>query len=435
MKAVILTGGKGKRLLPLTDQTAKGMVEIAGKPVLQHQIEALRRFGIFEFHMLTGYCAAGISEYFGDGNSFGVKIRYTQEHGPLGTAGAVKQLEDVVKEDFFLVYGDLIFNLKFDDLVAFHFQKKRTATLVVQPTDHPQDSDLLSMDDQGKITEIFNKPHTNGFRGNLANAALYVLSPAIFSHIPSKGKSDFMKDVFPGMLRRSVPVYGYRTAEYIKDMGTSERLGRVTSDLESADSLCLSKESPRPAVYLDRDGTLIKDKYLLHQSAEIELLPRVEDALRNLNHSIYLSILVADQSAVARNFGKISMGNKIHRKLEALLGIEGAYLDDIIFDPHHPDSPNQRGTQKERRASLCRKPNTGLIERAAHRHNIDLNASWMIGDTTTDIATGIAAGMKTALVRTGKGGRDGKYRVEPDYVFNDLYEASLFILKKRIKPG
>ena len=349
---------------------------------------------------------------------------------PLGTAGAVRQLKNVIHEDFLLVYGDLIFNLNLDDLISFHLQKEGVATLVVHPTDHPQDSDLLTIDDQGMITNIFNKPHSKGYNGNLGNAALFVLSPDIFSYISSDSASDFMKEVFPGMLHRFVPIYGYRTAEYIKDMGTSERLRQVSSDVESGRSLRLSKEFPHPAIYLDRDGTLIRDKNLLNRTEDIELIPQVEEGLKNLNISDYLCILATNQSVVARNLCDISKLIEIHQRLEALLGIQGAYLDDMFFCPHHPDKGYPEENPEYKGDCSCRKPKTGMIERAALRHNIDVSASWMIGDSTTDIATGIAAGMKTILLRSGKGGRDGKYPVKPDFIFDNLYEASLFIIKQ-----
>ena len=198
MIAAILAGGKGERLSSVTQNIPKPMVSLAGKPILEYQIENLSRYGVDTIFLLTGYKGEIIENHFANQQNFDAKIVCLQESSPLGTAGCVKELEHLIPEDFFLIYGDIMFNLKLDDFASFHRLHGGAATLVGHPTDHPYDSDLLSVDSNQRILRILNKPHTEKYYGNLGSAALYMLSPIVFSYIRSGSKSDFYERRFPG---------------------------------------------------------------------------------------------------------------------------------------------------------------------------------------------------------------------------------------------
>ena len=433
MIAAIIAGGEGKRLRPLTADIPKAMIPISGKPVLEHQLAILQRYGITDIYLVTSYLSYIIEDYFRDGKSFGVKITYLCDGALLGTAGAVKELESVIDSDFMLIYGDTLFDVKLDDFINYHRGKNASATLIVHPTDHPYDSDLLDTNDQSRIIKILPKPHGVQYYRNLGNAGMYLLSPAVFSYIPSGGQPDFIKDVFPMMLNQAEKLYAYRTAEYIKDMGTGDRYKKVESDFLSGKVSRRSKGFKRPAIFIDRDGTLIKYVDFLSKPEDLELYDVTIEAISKINQSDYLCILVSNQSVVARNLCDLSTINEIHKRLETSLGKAGVYLDDIFFCPHHPDKGYPEENPIFKRDCKCRKPQIGMIEKARLRYNIDIDKSWVIGDSTTDIQTGVNAGMNTILVRTGNGGRDGNYKVTPDFVFDNLKDGVAFILERKEK--
>jgi histidinol-phosphate phosphatase family protein len=150
-----------------------------------------------------------------------------------------------------------------------------------------------------------------------------------------------------------------------------------------------------------------------------------------INASGYLAIVVTNQPVVARGLCQMEDVERIHKKLETLLGQEGVYLDEIRFCPHHPDKGYPEENPAYKIPCHCRKPDIGMLEDCAQKYNVDLTASWVVGDTTVDIQTGKNAGTKTALVLTGDAGKDGKYDVEPDITCQNLKEAVIQILNQQ----
>lgn len=427
MKLVIVAGGKGTRL-GLKD-IPKPMVKIDGKPLLEHQINLAKFYGIKDIYILSGHMSKLIIDYFKDGSALGVNAIHVIEDSPLGTSGAVKQLEGEIQERFMVFYGDVVLDVDLKSFIEFDSAISSIASIIVHPNDHPYDSDLLDIDDKGVVTNFYSKPHDDSkFYLNLVNAAVYIFSPNIFKYIPHDEPTDFGKDTFPLLLKSGEIIRAYNTSEYIKDIGTGERLKKVNNDLISGKVERHSKKYKRPAIFLDRDGTLIKQVDLLHRAEDLELLPFSASAVKKINDSDFLCFLVTNQPVVARNLCDIDMVNKIHNKLETLLGRYRAYLNDISFCPHHPDKgfPEERPDFKI--DCECRKPRTGMIEELVKKYNVDIASSWFIGDTTTDIQTGINAGLKTILVMTGNGGKDGKFNVSPDFVFDNIEDAVDYIL-------
>lgn len=433
MIAVIIAGGKGMRMGGLTQIIPKPMLHVAGKPILDHQITFLKNNGIENIFILLGYLGHVIKNYFGDGKAFGVNIKYFLENKPLGTAGCVKILEGKIRDDFLVLYGDLMLDVKIADFIAFHRAKRGSGTLVVHPNDHPCDSDLVVMDDDSRIIDFLPKDQKPQYYANLVSAAIYILSPLVFKYIPEGISSDFVRDVFPLMLRDSEKLYGYKTAEYIKDMGTVDRLEKVSKDFFKGKIHKLSKKYKRHAIFMDRDGTLMEDIDLLHKAEDVEIFLFSASAIKKINNSNYMAFLITNQPMVARNLCDIPTVKEIHNKLETLLGEEGAYLNDIYFCPHHPDSGYPEENKEFKIDCTCRKPKPGMINRAVKKYNVDVESSWFIGDTTTDIQAGINAGLKTALVRTGKGGKDGKFNIVPDLVSDNIEDAVDYILYSKEK--
>ncbi len=431
MKLAIIAGGKGTRL-GLND-IPKPMVQIGGKPLLEHQIQIAKQYGIEDIYILSGYLSEVIEDYFGDGSSLGVRITHVVEKSPLGTAGAVKQLSGIINDRFIVFYGDVVLDIDLKSFMEFDKRSSSISTIIVHPNDHPHDSDLVEIDDENRVTAFHSKPHKKErWYRNLVSAAVYILSPEIFQYIPQDKALDFGKDIFPLLLQSKKPVRAYKTAEYIKDMGTLDRLHKVDEDFVRGKVRRFSKKNRRPAVFMDRDGTVVREIDLLHKAEDLELYPYTASAIKDINHSDFMAFLITNQPVVARNLCDMTTVQEIHNKLDTLLGESGAYFNDVYFCPHHPDKGYPGENKVFKIACDCRKPKTGMIEKAAEEYNVDLESSWFIGDTTTDIQTGINAGMKTILVRTGQAGKDGKFLCVPDFVFDNLEVAVKFILKGMI---
>lgn len=419
--AVIQAGGKGTRLKALTkDKIPKPLLELNGKPMVEWQIENVRKYGVREFILIIGHLGEMIKEYFQDGAELGVHITYIEEREPLGSAGALYYLKNTFHQDnFILIFGDVMFDMDMERMVEFHEKHHAAATLAVHPNTHPYDSDLVVVNEEGQITGFDLKTNDRTcWYGNLVNAGIYVLSEQLIADIPKLQKLDLEKDlIFP--VTASGKVYGYHTTEYIKDAGTPDRFHEVSR--EQKDGLWEKKNlgKKQKCIFLDRDGTLNAYQGPIDDMDAFELEKGAAEAVRFINRSGYLVIAAADQSA-ARGMCDISDAKYAHRKMEVLLGREGAYLDDIIFCPHHPDRGNPFRT--------CHKPDTGMFRLMAEKHNIDMSESYMIGDRTVDIQTGKNAGLKTVLVKTGRAGMDGKYDVSADFEAENLLEAVKFIL-------
>jgi histidinol-phosphate phosphatase family protein len=212
-----------------------------------------------------------------------------------------------------------------------------------------------------------------------------------------------------------------------------DRVNQTLADIERGfiSGKCLRQK--QACIFLDRDGTINQYRGLVYKEDDFELEPCAIEAVKKINASGRLGIIVTNQPVVARGLCGIEDVENIHRKLATLLGREGAFLDDILFCPHHPDKGYPEENPAYKIPCTCRKPKTGMIEKAAEKYHIDLASSWMVGDTTMDIQTGINAGMRTALVLTGEAGKDQKFDVTPDLVCRDLLEAVERILEMEKK--
>jgi mannose-1-phosphate guanylyltransferase/phosphomannomutase len=424
IQVAILAGGKGTRMGDLTARLPKPMLPLHGKPILEHQIELARRYGCTEVILLVGCLGEVIRDYFGDGSRWGVSIRYHHELSPLGTAGALKAIEDWLDDTCFVFYGDTVMDVDLQALAAFHQERRPLATLLVHPNDHPYDSDLVELDRDGRIAAFHGKPRTaDRHYSNCASAAMYVVSRGLLDHIRQGESADLGRDVFPRVVRDGGLLLGYNTAEYIKDVGTPERLAQVARDVESGKVARLNRGCPREAIFLDRDGVINREVDHVVKTEQFELLPGAAEAIRRINRSEYLAVVVTNQPAIAKGWLAENELRRIHDKMESLLGESHAFVDRIYYCPHHPDKGFDGEVSEYKVPCECRKPRPGMLLAAKNDLNIDMQRSWMIGDSTADIAAGAHAGCRTILLRTGHGGQDGKYAVRPDHVSESLSDA------------
>ena len=427
MRAVIMAGGKGTRLASLNKDIPKPMFPIQGKPILEYQIESLVRSGISDITIIVGHLKEAIIDYFGDGHKFKVNITYIKENEPLGTAGALYYLKDET-DDFFLVFGDLILDIDFNRFMEFHKCHGAAISLFGHPNSHPYDSDVIVVDENSRVINILSKKNERDFYyHNFVNAGLYCISPSALTEITKPEKLDLEKTLISSLIGKG-KVYAYKSTEYVKDMGTPDRLDAVSSDIENGVVSGRNLRYKQKAIFLDRDGTINEYVGFLRNIDDFRLIPEVSDAIAMINSSSYLAIVATNQPVIARGEVSLEQLSNIHNKMETELGKDGAYIDDLMFCPHHPDKGFE-GEVKELKIDCdCRKPKIGMLLRASEKYNIDLSQSWYIGDTTMDIQTGINAGARTVLVQTGLAGEDGKYDVRPDYVAENLLKAVEYIL-------
>lgn len=434
MKAVFMAGGKGTRISSVFKEIPKPLIKIDGKPILEHGIDCLKAQGYRDIIITVGHLGELIIDYFGDGSGvspstgkpFGVKIQYYYEKKPLGNAGALLELRDILTEDFLLVNADVLFDINIDRFVSAHNKNPGLITLFTHPNNHPYDSTVLKTNAQCQVIKWFLK---NGQRPkyyhNEVNAGLHILNPQVFDLFSNADKGtvlDLDKDIIGPYISMG-KVYAYKSAEYVKDMGTPDRYYSVCDDFISGKVSRRNLLNKQKALFIDRDGTINRYAGFLNNIDSFELLNDVSRSVKLINESEYLAIVVTNQPVIARGELTFEELNEIHDKMETLLGNDGAYLDGIYYCPHHPHKGFEGERPEFKIDCECRKPKPGMIFQAAKDFNIDLSESWIIGDGERDILAGKSAYCKTALI--------GTEDFEQDLSGNSLFE----IVNKIINGG
>ncbi len=430
--AVIMAGGKGSRLRSITnDEIPKPMVPVDGKPLLEYQVEKLKSYGIKKIVMIVGHLGEKIVDHFKDGKDFGVEIDYIFEKEPLGTAGAFYYLKDKIDaKDFMLVFGDVFFDMDFDRMEDFHFKNSALTTLLAHPNGHPYDSDLIRMDDKGRVIGFDSKHNVRDYwYDNMVNAGMYIINRKLLDLVKEPVKTDFEKDILANQVKIGANIYAYHTPEYVKDVGTVDRINATVEELKSGLIQSKNLKNKQRAIFLDRDGTMNVSKGFISKADDLELIPGTIDAIKAINKSGALAIVITNQPVIARGECSFEELHNIHNKLKTLLGEKGAFVDDIFYCPHHPDKGFEGEVPELKFDCECRKPKTGMIDEAVEKYNIDLSKSYMVGDSTMDLETARNAGVKSVLVDTGFAGNDGKYDRSCDIEAKNLFDAVEKIIK------
>ena len=430
--AVIMAGGKGSRLLSITnDEIPKPMVPVDGKPLLEYQVEKLKTYGIKKIVMIVGHLGEKIVDHFKDGKDFGVEIDYIFEKEPLGTAGAFYYLKDKIDaKDFMLVFGDIFFDMDFDRMEDFHFKNSALTTLLAHPNGHPYDSDLIQTDDNGRVIGFDSKHNVRDYwYDNMVNAGMYIINKRLLDLVKEPVKTDFEKDILANQVKLGANIYAYHTPEYVKDVGTVDRINATVEELKSGLIQSKNLKKKQRAIFLDRDGTMNVSKGFISKADDLELIPGTIDAIKAINKSGALAIVITNQPVIARGECSFEELHNIHNKLKTLLGEKGAFVDDIFYCPHHPDKGFEGEVPELKFDCECRKPKTGMIDEAVKKYNIDLSKSYMVGDSTMDLETARNAGIKSVLVNTGFAGNDGKYDRSCDIEADNLFDAVEKIIK------
>ena len=435
MKTVIMAGGKGTRISTLFPNIPKPLIPIDSIPVLEREICSLREQGFTDLILTVSHMADKIMAFFGDGSRLGVSIQYYNEVRPLGNAGALFKLRNQLTEDFLLLNADAIFDVDFNRMVEFHHSHGGLVTLFTHPNSHPYDSGLLIADENMSVKQWLAKEDERpNYYKNRVNAGLHVISPVVLDmariDVEKIGTVDeatgkvIKVDLDRQLLKPLAgtgKMFCYDSPEYVKDMGTPERYYSVVSGFKAGIVQSKNLKNKQKAVFLDRDGTINKYVGFLRDIDQFELIEGVAEAIKRINASGYLCIVVTNQPVIARGEVTVPLLETIHNKMETLLGLEGAYIDGLYYCPHHPHKGFEGEIPELKFDCECRKPKPGMLLKAAEDFNIDLSESWMVGDGENDIKAGENAGCKTCLI--------GKDEFGQDMTVESLLEFAMNIFK------
>jgi histidinol-phosphate phosphatase family protein len=397
VKALLLAGGLGSRLRPLTDVIPKCLVPIGSRTLLDYWVECLVKAGISEARINTHAHAGRVREYIGSINSTG-QLRLVESHEPelLGSAGTVVANADLAEsaDEVVIIYADNLSDIDLRPLIAFHRQHGDPLTMVLFRAANPRACGIAELDGEGRIVSFVEKPERP--TSDLANAGLYVVNAAAYREIVAMGAFDLGFDVLPKFVAR---MRGWVWGGYYLDIGTHEALERARRDVAAIfpDQAATSRGSHRPAIFLDRDGTLIKHVHYLSDPALIQLLPGAAEALTRFRRAGFTCVLVTNQSAIGRGMLTEERLDQIHTEMNRQLAACGATIDAIY---HCPDVP--AGDDRTVVENSDRKPGPGMLLRAAADLKLDLEASWMIGDLISDVLAGQHAGCRNVLLESGQ---------------------------------
>jgi mannose-1-phosphate guanylyltransferase/phosphomannomutase len=230
MKAVVMAGGEGTRLRPLTSNQPKPMVPIVGKPCMEHILELLKRHGFEDVIVTVAFLPQAIRSYFGGGEALGMEVGYSVEESPLGTAGSVRLAAGRLDDTFVVISGDALCDLDLTKLVEFHREKQASVTIGLKSVDNPLEFGIVVTDDDGRVERFLEKPSWGQVFSDTINTGIYVLEPEVLRHIPTDRPYDFSKELFPLLLEMGRPLYGYVMDGYWQDIGNLDQYRQANFD-------------------------------------------------------------------------------------------------------------------------------------------------------------------------------------------------------------
>src|SRR5271165_5155802 len=227
-----MAGGEGTRLRPMTANQPKPMLPVVNRPIMEHVLRLLRRHGLTETVVTVQFLASIVRNYFGDGEDVGMSLQYATEETPLGTAGSVKNAEDALRDEAFLVIsGDALTDIELSDLIKFHKDNNALVTVALARVPDPLEFGIVIVDDDGKIQRFLEKPTWGQVFSDTVNTGIYVMEPEVLAEVPPGEAIDWAGDVFPKLLKRGAPLYGYISEDYWEDVGTHESYLKAQADV------------------------------------------------------------------------------------------------------------------------------------------------------------------------------------------------------------
>jgi len=374
-QAVILAGGMGIRLRPLTYTTPKPMVLVNKRPFLEYLIEMLRENGISEVVILLGYLHEKITEYFGDGPNFGMNIKYSIGDVSYETGTRIKNAEKLLEEHFLLLYCDNYLPLNLRKLVEFHIKHKPLATVTVYANKDGATRNNVHVNDEGYVTKYDGTRTDKDLNG--VDIGFFIIDKKVLELMP-KHNFSFEEEILPVLIEKQ-QLCGYRTDNRYYSISTPERLQLTEKFLQ-----------PKKVIFLDRDGVINKKPpkadYVKNWK-EFAFLPGAIEAIKLLSENNYEIYIITNQPGIGRGTMNEQDLKIIHENLEKEVRKHGAKITAIYYCPHGWNDGCE-----------CRKPKPGMFFQAAREHHLDLKKSIFVGDDERDAQAGESAGCKTILV-------------------------------------
>ena len=293
MQSVILAGGKGTRLRPLTLHTPKPVMPLVGQPFLAYQLGLLRDAGIHDVVLSLSYQPHKIEDVFGDGSRQSMRIRYVVEPQPLGTAGAYKNARDVIDSRTVVFNGDILTNIDLNEVIASHKERGAMVTIVLTPVENPRAYGLVETEDDGRVLRFLEKPKGDDITTNTINAGIYVIEPEVLKHIPADEVFSFEYDLFPALLEKGVPVFGFVSERYWIDIGTPRRY--LTANLD----LLAGKLPDAPFAPRER-GERVDDRAAVDEVSWVDPSATVKAGAQIVN-SVVEANCVVEEKAIVEN--------------------------------------------------------------------------------------------------------------------------------------
>ncbi len=418
---IIISGGEGTRFKKIQSKP-KIITKFKGKKIINIIFNNLNKFNIRNIHILCGKNEKLIR------NSINKKknIFFYKEKKLLGTAGSLSIINrDKLSKDVLIIFGDLLFDIDFQKFYNFHKKLNSDLTIFSHPSDHLYDSDILDVNENNQIKNIFFKPHrSNLITNNITMAGVFIIKKNFLNEIPKNRNNDFSKYLLKKLLKKGKKLICYNSREYCKDFGTPERFVKVKKDYKNKIHKFRSIKNRMPAIFLDRDGVINKDQGPYTYSNPFSFKKNAIKALLKLRKSRYLIFLITNQPSVAKGFISYDYLIQSFKKYELYLSKKGFYFDKIYFCPHHPKKGFQGENLLYKKSCSCRKPKPGLIFKANKEFNLDLKKSYFIGDTANDYSAALNAKVKPIILNKNfKNKKNCKYT-------RSILEAVNYILNK-----
>jgi histidinol-phosphate phosphatase family protein len=397
-KAILLAAGLGTRLRPLTDLVPKCLVPIAGRPLLDDWVDRLARAGVSEARVNTHTFPEQVRAFIERVNRSGrLKLAETYEPTLLGSAGTIAANADLADgaDHVIIIYADNFSDVDLTAMLAFHKSHGDPFTMLLFRAPNPKACGIAELDDEGRVVSFIEKPREP--KSNLANGGVYIVSASAYREIAAMKAFDLGFEVLPKFVGR---MRGWAWDGYHLDVGTPEALAKARRD---APGLRFSLARPshpggKPAVFLDRDGTVIEHVHYLGNPADVRLVPGAAGAIQRLREAGFVCVVVTNQSAVGRGMISLEQVGLVHSEMIRQLAEQGTAVDAIEFCPLAPSGDDRTVIDHP-----DRKPGPGMLFRAAESLGLDLDASWMVGDLISDVLAGINAGCKgSILLRSGQ---------------------------------
>jgi D-glycero-D-manno-heptose 1,7-bisphosphate phosphatase len=381
-QAIILAGGIGSRLGDLTADTPKPALDVAGRPFLAYLLWNLKRHGIFRVLLSVGYLADRIMKVMGDGSALGVDITYVVEAERLGTGGGLRNAAKHLDNEFLVLNGDTLFDFNYHDL-PLHLDTDCLGVMALRRVEDVSRYGSARVEND----KILSFDEKSGTGPGFISGGVYLLRKAVLNLLP-EGASSIEHDLFP-QLAKGRQLAGAVYDGYFLDIGLQVTLAAAQTELPAWQK--------KPVAFFDRDGVLNLDRGYVHKPEDFNWQPDAREAVKLLNDSGYLVMLVTNQSGIGRGYYDESTFHSLTVWIQEQLSERGAHLDDVFFCPHHPTA----GLGKFLCDCDCRKPNSGMIDQACATWEINMTRSFVVGDSENDMDLAKAAGIPGYLYKEG----------------------------------